>query len=55
MTDREALEALVETWQEQRQDVLDMEKATRQGDLHAKGVACGIDYCMGELEEVLEE
>jgi len=48
------LRELIEEWREQREDVLDRETATDSAKSHRNGVACGMDYCIDELEALLE-
>lgn len=38
---------------DEREDVLDNETATDSAKAHRNGVACGMDWCIEELEELL--
>jgi hypothetical protein len=49
------LEELIGVFQEQADKVSQGEKATEHGQAHANGVACGMDWCADELEEVIEQ
>jgi len=51
---KDDLRELIEEWRKQREDVLDRETATDSAKSHRNGVACGMDYCIDELEALLE-
>jgi hypothetical protein len=54
MTDREALEALVEHLRDQADKCADSSRGPIHGSDYGLGVSFGLNYCADELEEVLQ-
>lgn len=50
---KDDLRELIEEWREKRQGTLDSDFRTHEGHAHRNGVACGMDYCIEEAEDLL--
>lgn len=53
--DESELRELVEAWDEERTDVMEGEQATERGQAHRAGVACGMDYCITQLQRMVDK